>query len=120
MSDGRDTFSATRRDLLRWMGTASVAALTADRIQAAALPRETYRDQRAPVDLRVRDLMRRMTLEEKVAQTISLWATKADVMRTGGTEFDPRKASAAYPAGFGQVTRPSDLRGGPSVASGAI
>ncbi len=111
-----DRIATTRRGLLRWLGTASVAALTPGVVHAAT-PREIYRDPAAPVDLRVRDLMARMTLEEKVAQTISLWGTKADVMRTGGTEFDPAKASAAYPASFGQVTRPSDLRGGPSVAA---
>ncbi len=106
--------ATTRRDLLRWLGTASFAALTPGIVHAAA-PRAIYRDPSAPVDLRVRDLMARMTLEEKVAQTIALWATKSEVMRDGGLDFDPAKASAAYPAGFGQVTRPSDMRGGPSV-----
>lgn len=107
--------AASRRELLRWLGSASIAALSPGVLHAA--PRAIYRDPRAPTDLRVRDLLRRMTLEEKVAQTISLWATKADVMRTGGLDFDPAKASTAYPAGFGQVTRPSDLRGGPQVAA---
>ena len=115
------SFATSRRRLLGWLGSASVAALTPGVVMAAipgaVYPRETYRDSRAPVDLRVRDLMARMTVEEKVAQTISLWATKADVMTTGGLTFDPAKASAAYPASFGQVTRPSDLRGGPSVAA---
>jgi beta-glucosidase len=32
------------------------------------------------VDLRVRDLLSRMTLEEKVGQIIALWATKAQIM----------------------------------------
>src|SRR3546814_10038646 len=39
-----------------------------------------YKDAAAPIDLRVRDLLARMTLEEKVGQIIALWATKADVM----------------------------------------
>ncbi|MFD1107323.1 glycoside hydrolase family 3 N-terminal domain-containing protein [Sphingobium olei] len=68
-----------------------------------------YKDASAPIDLRVRDLLSRMTLEEKVAQIIALWATKAEVME--GIAFSPAKASAAYPNGFGQITRPSDKRG---------
>ncbi|MET0363476.1 MAG: glycoside hydrolase family 3 N-terminal domain-containing protein [Sphingobium sp.] len=71
-----------------------------------------YKDASAPVDLRVRDLMGRMTLEEKVGQIIALWATKADVM--DDLTFSPAKASAAYPASFGQITRPSDRRGAPN------
>ena len=39
-----------------------------------------YKDPRAPVDLRVRDLLARMTLEEKIAQMITLSRTKRDVM----------------------------------------
>jgi beta-glucosidase len=57
----------------------------------------------------VRDLLSRMTLEEKVGQIIALWATKAQVM--DDLTFSPQKASAAYPASFGQITRPSDRRG---------
>ena len=104
----------TRREMLRFGGGVSMLAFL-PAISLAATT-EVYRDPRAPVDLRVRDLMARMTLEEKVAQMIALWGTKADVMRTGGLDFDPAKASTAYPNGFGQVTRPSDRRGGPQVA----
>jgi beta-glucosidase len=106
----------TRRDLLGLFGSVSIAGLIPG-VAHAATAISVYRDVRAPVDLRVRDLMARMTLEEKIGQTISLWATKADVMTPGGLDFDPARATVAYPAGFGQVTRPSDKRGGPSVAA---
>lgn len=76
-----------------------------------------YKDASAPIDLRVRDLLSRMTLEEKVAQIIALWATKAEVM--DGIAFSPAKASAAYPNGFGQITRPSDKRGAAGDANQA-
>ena len=105
----------TRRDLFGLLGSVSITGLIPG-VAYAATVSPTYRDPRAPIDLRVRDLMARMTLEEKVGQTISLWATKADVMVPGGLDFDPARTTAAYPAGFGQVTRPSDKRGGPSVA----
>ncbi|WP_232476319.1 glycoside hydrolase family 3 N-terminal domain-containing protein [Flavisphingomonas formosensis] len=76
-----------------------------------------YKNASAPIDLRVRDLMGRMTLEEKVGQIIALWATKAEIM--DDLTFSPAKASAAYPAGFGQITRPSDRRGAPNGSTQA-
>ncbi|MGP7795477.1 glycoside hydrolase family 3 N-terminal domain-containing protein [Sphingomonas sp. CLY1604] len=105
--------ATTRRDLLRWGGGASLLAFLP---AAARNPAPLYKDARAPVDLRVADLLGRMTLEEKVAQLIALWGDKAQVMAAGGLAFDPARASAAYPDGFGQITRPSDRRGGPQVA----
>jgi beta-glucosidase len=105
---------ASRRDLLRLsMGVSLIAFLPAAARPATPL----YKDARAPVDMRVADLLGRMTLEEKVGQLIALWGTKAEVMVEGGLDFDPAKASAAYPNGFGQITRPSDRRGGPQVAA---
>ena len=76
-----------------------------------------YKDASAPIDLRVRDLLGRMTLEEKVGQIIALWATKAEIM--DDLTFSPAKASAAYPQGFGQITRPSDRRGAPNGSTQA-
>jgi len=102
-----------RRAALRLLAGASAAACAPRPLLAAERP--VYKDPRAPVDLRVADLLSRMTLEEKVAQTTALWATKADVM--DGLDFAPIKASAAYPHGIGQITRPSDRRGGPQVAA---
>ncbi len=110
----------TRRTTLRWLAAGSAAACAvaiapAHASQRAAMP--LYKDSRAPIPDRVEDLMRRMTLEEKVAQMIALWATKADVM--DGLDFNPAKASRTYPDGIGQITRPSDKRGGPGIASAA-
>jgi beta-glucosidase len=82
--------------------------------RAAALP---YRDPRLPIAERVHDLLGRMTLEEKVTQLTAIWADKAKVME--GLIFDPAKASVAFPDGIGQITRPSDKRGGPGVAAAA-
>ena len=107
---------ATRRDCLRWSGVSLLALMPAPLRAATRDAAPLYKDARAPVDLRVRDLMARMTLDEKVAQMIALWATKAQVMVEGGLDFDPARASQAYPNGFGQITRPSDKRGGPRVA----
>ena len=70
----------------RWRGSArfggaralAAAAALAAAFGAAAQP-ERYKDSRAPVDERVADLVGRMTLEEKVAQLVSIWLNKTDV-----------------------------------------
>nr|WP_244649879.1 glycoside hydrolase family 3 N-terminal domain-containing protein [Sphingomonas sp. CFBP 13706] len=81
----------------------------------AAKESPVYRDPRAPVDLRVRDLMARMTLDEKVAQLITLSTTKRQVM-DDALRFDAARADTAYPNGIGQIARPSD-RGGAATAA---
>ncbi|MGK6320547.1 glycoside hydrolase family 3 N-terminal domain-containing protein [Sphingomonas sp. DT-204] len=103
-----------RRRLLGLLASASTLPLL-PRAALAAAP--LYKDARAPIPDRVRDLIGRMTLEEKVAQLIALWATKAEVM--DGLTFDPAKASATYPHGVGAIARASDKRGGPGISGAA-
>ena len=45
---------------------------------------------------RVRDLMSRMTLEEKVAQMVGIWQRKAEMLVDASGKFDPGKARAAF------------------------
>ncbi|MDJ0275947.1 glycoside hydrolase family 3 N-terminal domain-containing protein [Sphingomonas sp. 2R-10] len=69
-----------------------------------------YKDASQPVSARVEDLLRRMTLEEKVAQMIGIWEKKGDIQDAQGN-FSAAKAARAFPDGLGQITRPSDKRG---------
>ena len=69
-----------------------------------------YWDARLPVEQRVADLMARMTLEEKVAQLLTIWDSKEEIQGDGDV-FDPAKASAKFPNGIGQIARPSDRQG---------
>jgi beta-glucosidase len=69
-----------------------------------------YRNPNAPLEQRVDDLLARMTLEEKIAQISCIWDRKREIMTAAG-DFDPGKARRVFPAGIGQVARPSDLRG---------
>jgi beta-glucosidase len=71
-----------------------------------------YRNASLPTEVRVADLLARMTLEEKVAQIITVWDDKEDIQAADNT-FDPARASARYPNGIGQIARPSDI-GGPT------
>ena len=79
---------------------------------AARLPR--YRDPSATAEARTRDLLSRMTLEEKAAQMVCVWNGKAETLVDGEGRFDLAKAKAAYADGngIGQVGRPSDAGGG--------
>ncbi|APV52253.1 beta-glucosidase [Betaproteobacteria bacterium GR16-43] len=81
----------------------------------APTPAPAYKMPDLPVDERVKDLLSRMTLEEKVAQMIALWSTKTGVFADGSAEFSPAKASQVYPDSFGQWTRPSDRKGAPNI-----
>lgn len=66
-----------------------------------------YRQPALPVDARVADLVSRMTIEEKVAQMLCLWTSKAKIMDAAG-EFSAASASANFPHGIGMIARPSD------------
>ncbi len=113
---GGGSSAIERRAFLRLgAGVSLLAMLPAAARAATGDAAPLYKDPRAPVDLRVRDLLSRMTLEEKAAQLITLSRTKRDVM-DDELRFDPAKASAGYPNGIGQVARPSD-RGGAATAS---
>jgi beta-glucosidase-like glycosyl hydrolase len=74
---------------------------------ACARGAPVYRDPSAPVERRVADLLARMTLEEKAAQTVAIWREKKQLVDADGN-FDPSKAAAILGRGAGQVTRPTD------------
>ena len=82
----------------------TVAAVAAD----ASIP--LYRDVSAPPEQRVEDLLARMTLAEKIAQISCIWDRKQQLLDASGN-FDLARARTNFPAGIGQVARPSDLHG---------
>jgi beta-glucosidase len=85
---------------------AAVACMAAV-VTIGAQSAPTYRDAGAPVEMRVADLLARMTLEEKVAQLVAVWQEKRALDGPTG-EFDQARAQAVLEHGIGQVTRPSD------------
>lgn len=108
-----------RRGALRLLGGGSLAAMAVAHAPFAFAQDNAplYKNPAAPIPARVADLMARMTLPEKIAQIRTAWAAKADMI--DALAFNPAKASAAFPAGIGHVTRPSDKRGVPGITGAA-
>lgn len=104
-SGPRQGLHLTRRALL----ASSTLAVAMPAFAAASPP---YRDPRLPSEARVKDLLGRMTIEEKVAQMRCMWETKVAFQDTDG-EFVPAKAAETLSQGIGQIARPSDYRGYP-------
>src|SRR5687768_9266433 len=86
---------------------ASVASAQAP-ARSATFP---YRDGRLPVERRVDDLLARMTLEEKVAQMLSIWQGKSAITDSATRRFDPTRAPRWFRIGIGRIERPSDDHG---------
>ncbi len=69
-----------------------------------------YRNPALAAEKRVKDLLSRMTLEEKAAQMMCVWQKKAETLVDADGRFDLAKARTAFKKGhgIGQVGRPSD------------
>jgi len=69
-----------------------------------------YKNRALPTAKRVKDLLARMTLEEKAAQMMCVWQKKSETLVDAEGNFDLKKARAAFKHGhgLGQVGRPSD------------
>ncbi|MCE5185246.1 MAG: glycoside hydrolase family 3 C-terminal domain-containing protein [Planctomycetaceae bacterium] len=65
-----------------------------------------------PANQRVKDLLSRMTLQEKVAQMCCVWQGKKDTLLDDGGSLDTAKADKNHKQGLGQVGRLSDAAGG--------
>jgi beta-glucosidase len=105
--------------LTRRLFGASLAALSAAAMPGLATAagqakkpadKPLYKDATQPIDARVQDLLGRMTIEEKAAQLIGIWLTKAKIQTPEG-EFSPEEASKNFPDGLGQISRPTDRKG---------
>ncbi len=69
-----------------------------------------YKNPRLPVERRVADLLGRMTLEEKVAQLVCLWAERPEAgpnagFSTNRGDFSPERAAVSMKNGIGQIAR---------------
>jgi beta-xylosidase len=69
-----------------------------------------YRNPALSPEKRVKDLLSRMTLEEKAAQMLCIWQKKPQTLVDADGNFDLAKAEQSFKDGhgLGQVGRPSD------------
>jgi len=81
-----------------------------------------YKDAKQSSAKRVKDLLGRMTLEEKAAQMLCVWQSKAQrlVDEKGNFDFAKAKKSFRDRRGLGQVGRPSDAGGGKDARGMAV
>jgi beta-glucosidase len=84
------------------------AVRTGEAAESTPPANAAYRNAKLPVEKRVADLLKRMTLDEKVAQLGSVnWQQNAiDDPKTH--ELSPTLAQKLMPNGVGEITRPSD------------
>jgi beta-glucosidase len=71
-----------------------------------------YKNPELSAEERAKDLLSRMTLQEKVAQMHCVWNDKAKFLLDTAGHFDVEKARKNFKNGLGQVGRPSDTKGG--------
>ncbi len=86
---------------------------------AQNMPNAPYKNPKLANDLRVKDLLSRMTLEEKVAQMWCHWESQAPfkIVNAKG-EFDEELLAKRAPNGLGQVGRPGEGAGGGALGKG--
>lgn len=68
-----------------------------------------YLNAKLPISARVDDLLERMTVEEKVAQLLTLWHQRRQ-MEDSELKFVPAKAAQLMPHGIGHIGRPSEFK----------
>ena len=81
-----------------------------------------YKDAGLSPEERVKDLLSKMTLEEKAAQMMCVWNEKNDKLVDEKGNFDAAKARESFKDGWGigQVGRPSDAGGGRNAREMAV
>ena len=104
----------------RWcLGLVVALAISSAAGQQSSPP---YRNPALPADARVKDLLKRMTLEEKVAQLESTWQNHGFDLGPGGFfvdekgNLDENAAKRVLKSGLGQMSRPSEHHGPAEMA----
>jgi beta-glucosidase len=71
-----------------------------------------YKNSALPIDERVKDLLGRMTLEEKIAQMVCIWNKREELILDDDKNLDFEKLRKNLKHGMGQIGRISDTNGG--------
>jgi len=76
------------------------------------IKRADYKNPELSITKRVSDLLRRMTIEEKVAQMLCIWGQKKTILLDEDGKINLEKLGTHLPNGIGQIGRLSDTGGG--------
>ncbi len=85
--------------------TLTLLVFTSHNLFASERPK--YQNASLPIEARVEDLLKRMTLEEKTAQLHAVWLKRRDLETEAGV-FSDKKAQELLGQGIGQIARPSE------------
>jgi beta-glucosidase len=89
--------------------------MTQNIAQQDVLERDAMFDYKIPTlstDVRVADLLKRMTLEEKIAQMTCIWGQKKSLLFDGSGKLDINVLGHHFSHGVGQIARLSDTGDG--------
>jgi beta-glucosidase len=78
--------------------------------QASFAQQPAYKNRNLSPEARAKDLLSRMTLQEKLMQTQCLWIQKSTILDKNG-QFDPVKAKDVLRNGLGELARLSENNG---------
>lgn len=78
--------------------------------QASFAQQPAYKNRNLSPEARAKDLLSRMTLQEKLMQTQCLWIQKSTILDKNG-QFDPVKAKDILRNGLGELARLSENNG---------
>jgi beta-glucosidase len=79
---------------------------------SAGAQQPAYKNKNLAPEARAKDLVARMTLDEKVMQTQCIWSQKSSILDANGN-FDATKAAVALKNGIGEIARLNE-DGGPN------
>lgn len=91
----------------------AISAISASASLAVLAETPVYKDPKQATEVRVKDLLGRMTLEEKVAQLETVWE-KRKQLETDGGEFTSEHAKEFLNLGIGEIARPAENKKAPN------
>lgn len=76
----------------------------------ACTNKTSYKNTNLSAEERAIALLEKMSVEEKIAQTLCIWESEADLVLDENGNPDSAKISKNFPHGLGQIGRPSKLK----------
>src|SRR5262245_32897960 len=95
--------------MIKKIGIISLAVLLQMASLSSFAQTTAYKNKSLSPEQRAKDLLKRMTLDEKVMQTQCLWGSKSLILTNG--DFDAAKATGVLKNGLGELARLNENAG---------